>query len=439
MPWLKSNGDVLLILVVACALRISFVGLMHEQGYTSDEKEYISLARNLADGKPFIDSNGEWSTKAPLWPFTLSLVFRVFGIGLLIPCLFNCLLGTIVVYLGFRLCWELLENRLVALISATLLAVYPSLIIYSDILQAEAMYIVFVLLTFVCVERMQKHPTSMNAVWLGVFAGLATLTRAVFFGYFPFLLILVLIIHERARRAVPIICLAFIAWSFVLLPWIIRNYGVHSTFVPISSWGGISLLLGNNPYSTGTWSSKPGFNDWFAAKAKENGVELAQSNEIQRSALGKKLAIEFMTSDPVGAATLAVKKFYMHWIYPITNSDSNTKLQAVAVAGDVALYTFAGLGFLAMAGIRKKLAPIVMAIVFFTVLQVVMHCEARYRLPIMPLVAVFSASGVALLVDTRAVKEFLNIRRNRILSASWVATVVGVYSFTAWQFLSGKI
>ncbi|MEK7248814.1 MAG: hypothetical protein AAB209_00185, partial [Bacteroidota bacterium] len=128
--WLKTNQDVLLIVAVSFVLRISFVGLLHERGYTSDENEYLSLATKLSEGKEFVDSNGEWSTKAPLWPFVLSVLLRVFGSGLLMPHLVACLLGAFTVYLGFRLCVELLEDRFVALIAASLLAVYPSLIVY---------------------------------------------------------------------------------------------------------------------------------------------------------------------------------------------------------------------------------------------------------------------------------------------------------------------
>ena len=437
---MKTNQDVLLIVAVAFVLRISFVGLLHVRGYTSDENEYLSLATKLSEGKEFVDSNGEWSTKAPLWPFVLSVLFRVVGSGLLVPHLLGCLLGAFAVYLVFRLCVELLEDRFVALIAASLLAVYPSLIVYSDILQSEAMYIVFVLIAFLFLERTRSKPTMLNAALLGVFAAGATLTRAVFFGFFIFLLLFgAWMFREKYQRYGTKLLMSAGVWVILLAPWTIRNYNVHSTFVPISSWGGMSLLLGNNPYSTGTWSTKPGFEEWFATKAKENGIDLAHSTEIQRSALGRKVALEFITSEPVDAAKLALKKFYIHWIYPISNSDSNTRLQAICVAGDVLLYMLGGIGLIVIGEKRRSFLPIFAAIVFFTALQVIMHCEARYRLPIMPFVAMLSAIGASVLIDTRRLKEFWQIQKYKVAIASWVVAVCCVYAFTAWQFLSGKI
>ena len=431
--------DVLLIVLVGLVLRLSLVSVLHVDGYTSDEKEYIYLASKLADGGEFLDSNNEWSTKAPLWPFVLSVLFRLFGHGLLIPHLLNCLLGAFIIWLGFKLAWELTGDRSTGLMTAALLALYPGLIIYSDILQTETIYIVFILLAFLYLAKLQRTPDVHNAVFFGVFAAAATLTRAVYFGFFILMLMVaVWIYRDKVRIYGWKLLLAASVWVLLLTPWTVRNYDIHRTFVPVSSWGGISFLLGNNPYSTGTWSSKPGFESWFNAKAEEDGIDLPNSTEIQRSTLGQKLAIEFISSDPLGAAKLAIKKFYMHWIYPITNSDSNRKLQAIAVIGDIALYSLAGIGFIATS-YRKTFAPVFAAIVFFTLLQVIMHCEARYRLPIMPLIAIGTAMGVAMAADTRRWKEFYHIRRNRILAGVWMILLAGVYSFTLLQALTGTI
>jgi hypothetical protein len=316
-------------------------------------------------------------------------------------------------------------------------ALHPSFIVYADIVQTEALYIVFVLLTFLSVERMQTGQSFAEAAMLGLMAALATLTRAVFFSFFPLLLIVVALLG-RTRSIAAKAMFAFAVWCLMLLPWTMRNYEVHGTFVPISSWGGISLLLGNNPYSNGTWSGKPGFQEWFAAEASVRGVDLERSTEIERSEVGRKLAFEFISHEPIAALKLTVRKLYMHWVYPISNSDSNAKLQVVCVAADMLLYIFAGMGIIALQSWKKAL-PIMTAILFFTAMQGILHCEARYRLPIMPFVAMLAGVGASVLIDTRTLKEFFNISRRKYLALSWVGIVVCVYAFTAWQFLSGTI
>ncbi len=434
---LKSNRDIILIVCIAFAVRVSVVGVLHYTGYTADEKEYISLATKLSEGKPFLDSNNEWSTKAPLFPFMLSLVFRLFGTGLLIPHVLGCALGAAVVLLSFRLCQQLLTDRSTALSAAWMVALHPSFIVYADVLQTETMYLVFVLLAFLFVGRTETSNSLAEPAMLGLVAAMATLTRAVFFGFFP-LLLLVIAWMNRSRRIGAKILVALGVWCVMLVPWTMRNYSIHNAFVPVSSWSGISFLLGNNPYSNGTWSGKPGFADWFAAKAEENGIDIGRSTEIERSALGKKLALEFIASQPQEMMKLALVKLYMHWVYPITNSDSNTKLQALCVVADIVLYALGGLGLIAV-GTKRKMAPLLAAIIFFTVLQVLMHCESRYRLPIMPFISILAAAGLSVLIDTRALREFVHVARNKYMAVLWLLFVVFVYAFTGWQFLSGKI
>ncbi|MDL1892005.1 phospholipid carrier-dependent glycosyltransferase [Sphingobacteriales bacterium CHB3] len=440
MRWLKSYQDVLLIVLIGFILRVSLVGYLHLQGYTGDEREYISLAAKLAQGQAFVDSNGEWSTKAPLWPLLLSIIFRVFGDELLVPHILGCFLGGLAIWLGFVLSLDLTGSRFVALIAAAFIAVYPGLVIYSTLLQTESLYIVFVLASFILLERQRKHPTLSTGVLVGVMAGLATLTRAVFFGFFVFLIAALAILYRKQPGSYAgSLSIAAVAWLIVLTPWTIRNCNIHGELVPISSWGGMSMLLGNNPYSTGTWSSKPGFEEWFMLKAKENNLDLTQSTETERSAFGRKLAVEYVLSEPENAAKLALKKFYMHGVYPISNTDSDTRLQAVCVAGDIVMYLFAGFGLILMGWRKEGFVPIILAMVFFTTMQVLLHCEARYRLPLMPFAAIFAAGGVALFADTHRLRDFFNIRRNKILAASWAMFVSAVYSFTAWQFLEGNI
>lgn len=440
MQWIRAHRDILLIVLVAVGLRLTAIVPLHDQGYTSDEKEYIALGMKLSHGEPFIDSNGEWSTKAPLWPFLLAALFTLFGEGLTIPHLLNAALGALAVLLGFMLGLEATGSRRAALAGAAVMALFPGLIVYSAVLQTETLYIVLVLCTCIWWERARRETSIRNGAMLGFLAGLAALTRAVFFGFFPVMLgMLVWSQRRNLRRATTAIGAAVLLWCLVLAPWTVRNYTLHGTFVPVSTWGGISLLLGNNPYSTGTWSVKPGFDEWLKEQAEQRGLRIEQSNERQRSALGRELAVTFITEHPAEALSLAVKKLYMFAVYPLAHSDSDIGVQAVCVAGDITLYVLAGLGFVALGNARRQLLPWFVAIVFFTLLHVVMHVEARYRLPVVPFIALLAGAGVTLLMDTQRLKDFLHIRRHQHAVGAWVTIVALVYAYTALQFFSGNI
>src|SRR5262245_58247735 len=95
------------ILFGSFVLRMAVVPIIHQYGYKSDEAEYISMARNMAHGGAFVDTNGERSARSPLFSIALAGIFTLTGDSLIIPHLLLCLLGTLVVALSYLLCHRL--------------------------------------------------------------------------------------------------------------------------------------------------------------------------------------------------------------------------------------------------------------------------------------------------------------------------------------------
>lgn len=437
MVWTIEHRLLFIVVLAAFILRLAAIVPLHAAGYTADEKEYVLLATKLASGEPFRDSNGDYSTKAPLFPLLLSWIVGFFGKGLLVPHLLNAALGALIVLLAYSLSRTATADAQ-ALVTAGIVALYPGLVVYAGVLQTETLYSVFVLLSFVWWEKMRTMPSPVVALGVGVAAALAALTRAAFLGFFPLMLLLLVWLERKAwQKMVPAVGVALAAWCVVLTPWTVRNANVHSAFVPISSWGGVSLLLGNNPYATGTWSTRPGFEQWLERSAEQRGVRLDELSETSRSAFMADLAVSFIAEHPGDAAALAVKKLYMFWVYPIANSDSDTMQQALCVLGDIVLYALAGIGVVAWP--KKHGALWIVAIGFFTVLHVALHVEARYRLPLVPLIALFAGNGGALLMDTKRRIEFFHNRTCLLAVGAWWWTLGLVYAYTAWQFFSGHI
>jgi hypothetical protein len=438
---MRLDRRLLWILVGALIIRLVSFPLLHAAGYTSDEGEYIYLAHKISQGQEFIDMNGERSARQPFFPLVLGIVFRIAGSPLFLPHVIGCVLGTIVVLLGYLLSLHLENDLHAALMTAGAMALYPGLVIYSGVLQTETLYMVFFLLVFLFAYRTIQNLTLANATILGVASGLAALTRAAFVGFFPILLLLVGWMRWKdGKRNIGHLVAACVIYGVVLLPWTVRNFNVHGTLVPVSSWGGNFLLIGNNPYATGTWRVEDGFEKWHREMALEHGVaDIGTLSEIQRSSLNRDIALEYIFSHPLHVLQLAAKKAFIFWIYPITNSDSNVSLQAVAVASDFALLIPVTIGFVASWGNRRRLLPAYVAILFFFFMQIVLHAEARYRLPIVPLLCVFFGLGFPIVADRKRLRAFLSIRRRRLPSITLVVSIVLVYLSTGLLFLQGLI
>ena len=438
---LQSHATLVLITCVALGARLSFFMPVHAQGYTSDEREYVSMARQLADGKDFVDSNGERSTRAPLFPLFLAALFKATGGSVIIAQLVGCILGTMVVVLGYLLSMQVWNDRLAALVAAALIAVYPGLVIYSGLLQTETLYIAFFLLALWFAYRAMDITTSLTMAGLGLVSGLAALTRVVFLGFFP--LLLALLWWKRRKNGAPgggKVVLALTLFCVVTVPWTIRNYEIHHALVPISSGGGNSLLTGSNPYATGTWRVEEGFEQWYSEQAKEFGVaDITALSETERSELSGRIAREYIRTHPLDALRLVMKKAHILLVYPITHSDSLVPLQAFSVGFDFLLLLGAAVGFVASFRGRGRPGIIYATTVFFVLAQLVFHSESRFRLPLLPLVCMLFGVGIATVVDKDRLRELFSARGNtyRVLAA--VTLVMLVYVVTGVLFLKGSL
>lgn len=438
----SSHNLLFLILVVAFALRLTAFPIFHAGGYTSDEREYIFLASKVAAGQEFVDSNGEQSTRSPLYPMALGLLFSAFGTDLRIPHIIGCALGTLVVFLGYRLGKALTSDEGIGLATAALMSVYPGLIVYSGILQTETLYMVFLLFTLMLSIELAKKPTWQKSTLFGAVAGVAALTRAVFFGFLPIVTIALGVMYNKAngRNTLRLLLIAVTVFCAVLAPWTMRNYAVHGELIPVSSWGGISFLTGNNPYATGTWSTKEGFDDWVEQQAKGHGHGSFQSlTEIQRSSVAREIAGDYMIAHPFQAMVLAIKKAHIMIVYPITNSDTDTRMQALAVVADVFLYALCIVGIVSCWPLKREFVLPVLAVLFFIVTQIALHAEARYRLPLVPVFCVMAAVGWHSLSRAGERIALLGSKKRVGLIVCGLTALGVVYMYTGWLFLQGSV
>jgi 4-amino-4-deoxy-L-arabinose transferase-like glycosyltransferase len=436
--FLRSHRELLFIVGVALFVRLAAVIPVHAGGYTSDEKEYVSMGRHLAHGGSFIDSNGERSTRAPLLPYALALIDRWLGESLVLPHIMGALIGTAIVILGYVLSMRVLGDHASALIASGVIAVYPGLMIYAGMLQTETLYTAFLLLAFLFAYRIIDSGSWKDSVALGIVSGLASLTRVVFVGFLPLLLVMIWWEKRWEGKAALLLLYACVVWMVVLAPWTIRNYTIYHAWIPVSSGGGNTLLTGNNPFATGTWKSEAGFEEWYRQKALEHGVQnVERLNELQHSDVSRTIALEYMKDHPLKVLVLAMKKAYIFWIYPIAHTDSNVPLQAAIALVDGILLFGVAIGCVAIWDERSRLMPIYGAIIFFFITQVVLHAEARFRLPLVPLLCLVFGQGSSLVLDPVRRTNFLAVRSHRIASTLLGGCVVSVYAVTAWMHFTG--
>ncbi len=384
------------LLLAAFLVRIAAVIPAHLDGFGADEKEFVYLAHQLADGKGFVDSNGEHSVRAPLFPALLALFIPVAGSSLVIPFLLVAFLGMVNVYAGYRLAWDVWKDSRTAAAAAALIAFFPALVLHGALLMSETLFIALFLYALLLARRLQTNDRMVTHLAFGAVSAFAVLTRAVFFGVFPLLVFALFLKRRKTHLPSSRLLVAIAVWCVLLLPWTARNYSIHHAWVPVSTFGGRSLLIGFNPFAHGTTKLDPGFQDWLDAQLKERGFPPYDSlSEQQLSSAEQTVALHYVAAHPWHAALLSLEKTYVFWIYPLSHRSQQHLLQASLMGFDL-LLGLALIGGILVA--RKRgvsVFPLWLVLLFFTLMHAILHAEARYRLPLVPLLCIIAAGCIS--------------------------------------------
>jgi len=246
--------------VVGLAARLAF-GLLYwvDKPLTHDEREYLALARSVAEGRGFTyDPSHQTGTaqqfgRAPGYPLYLAAVGatdRDYGSSPTRVKVAQSIVGAAAVWLIGLIAWRAMGPRAGAF-AAGIAAVYPPLVWMCAYVLSETLYSLLALAAAhvldIAMDRARVHRAGgAGALAAGLVAGCATLTRPVMLFFLPLALLWIV----RRRRAA--LAVAFLAGALaVVLPWTARNYRVYGRFVLVASEGGVTFWTGNHPLARG--------------------------------------------------------------------------------------------------------------------------------------------------------------------------------------------
>ena len=222
---------------------------------------YKTYATELAVGQPMgVEFFGHpTAIQMPAISFLMALGFRLCqcnddAVAVILQVLFYVLSAVSIYVIGVRL-----FRKSAALIAVWLLTLFPSQIIHSSFVAADLAEQAFWAAGVAVFLVSKSYQSSRLGVLLSVIAGflwgMALLSRATALVYVLAVLLLFAAVDVFKHRILPwqriyMPCLAvFLAmWSI----WIVRNYRVFETFVPLTTAGGTNLYLANNSVASVT-------------------------------------------------------------------------------------------------------------------------------------------------------------------------------------------
>jgi len=308
--------------------------------------------------------------------------------------------------------------------------------------------------TLLCAEAIRSNRLGL-LLSAGVALGLAALTRSIMLTFVPFLAVFLLALWpgSTSRRVVATL-LPIVAFALVIAPWAIRNTRLHKTLTFIDVMGGRNAMMGNYEYtplerSWATISDVTGDRAWHRVLAKERAGKQQTQGQLDKLAL--RHGVRFVLQNPGLTLKRDAIKFFNFWQlereFPAAARDgyfgpattSKTLLLAVIFCGSYAATILTAMyGACCIQPLSGRIHwLLIVSILFPCAIHTLIFAHSRYHLPIMPLLAVYSAAALVhwrgLLSGSGTTRFAVATGLCALLVAGWVRELVFV---DLKQFLS---
>ncbi len=380
-----------------------------------DEAFYSDWALSIA--------GGQWLGKGlfdglPLYPYTLGIVFKIFGYNLFVARLIEVTIGSLSCVLLYLIAKEIFNKR-AGIIAAIIAALYAPFIFYSGILVPTVFTVFFYLVSLLIFVKVVHAPTKRGFFLFGAIAGLAVMTRASMLLFLPFALAWVMIISVDKKKAIVNVALAAMGLLLIMTPLLVRNYIVSKDIVFLTSHAGMNLYIGNNEKADGRFKAP----SW--ARSNIGGLQ-ADAKTIAERALGRDLkdsevsryyaskSVSFIKENPGSFLRLLWRKLAL-----FINKQEIYDAACYEVYRDkipllgFPFITFLFVGTLAIAGMLialrnwKKVMPLYLFMITYTVSILLYFVSSRYRVPFAMVMIIFAGFFISWFIDKIKKRNFL--------------------------------
>lgn len=233
--WIKAHRLGIVIFCVAFILRGLLFSFNLSQndgdfvGTIMGDDGYYQISQGLIQGYGF---SGDLENpdhppnplRPPLWPLLIAFFAKIFG-GYWAVLLFELTLGSFIPILGMYVARRIVTEKLSKWVAGFLIF-EPYLILLSFILYTETAFTFLFLVFLIFLFRYIEHQSTRNAVWTGVFLGLACMIKPTV-QYFPILIPITLLILWRKKLMkvyIKHLVLFLVTFFLIIAPWLYRNY-----------------------------------------------------------------------------------------------------------------------------------------------------------------------------------------------------------------------
>jgi 4-amino-4-deoxy-L-arabinose transferase-like glycosyltransferase len=376
---------------------------------SGDSQWYITTARNIVTNHIFsMDGSRSTAFRPPLYSALIASLWFGESAPVLLLLLVQAVLGALTVTLVYLIAQRHFD-RTVAVLAAIGIALAPMTGRFTAVVLTETLFTFLLTLGIFFWARKQY-------VWTGVVFGLAALTRVTLVPFVVLLPLLTLLGPWRSyRRGYLMIALLSFAIASI---WIARNAVIFHRFIPVAAAGsGTNLLIGS--MQTSEADDVPKRKALLRSVDAASGLQTDDETEFDRIRL--RAALRRIADKPGYWLVVRAQQ------YPRLFIDSGSYLfgrdgiafraalregrigqvviRAGFIVGNLLIFLLAMVGLVSQRSRFSELSHLTLFPLFLAIVSLPLWIEPRYGLPMMPLVAMFSAVGV--------IKIWKTLRRGR--------------------------
>ncbi|MCE5229695.1 glycosyltransferase family 39 protein [bacterium] len=426
---------------------------------------------------PFVDAEfhnywargiatGEWSrpegfpnpmipyhpfAKPPGYAYFVALIYMAAGPNFWAAVAVQMAMGLLNVVLTWWI-GRWLFGRVAGLIAA-LIGGYWLFIYFESELVDPTLTITLTLLLALAFKRWLARPAWGAALAAGLILGALALVRSNVLPMAPLMMLGMMLAGWGRigwKRAAGHAALLAVGTAAAIAPVTIRNNNAGGEFVLIAANGGLNLYIGNNPEANLIVPTVPGLDEMLHRVGWSHFDDLAIVRAVEQK-VGRRLgysgvsryftqkAMEFVREHPAQALALTMQRA-VRMLGPAEYGNDMLTLDREAspllgrLPGNFAVvFVLAMAGFAQWFAMRRRRAPnrrmmigwivAYLCVLYFT--YIICFLEARYRAPMLPLLAMPAAYGVVNWLRLAKQKQVLQV-------GAWIAACAVLYAALWW-------
>jgi hypothetical protein len=415
------RGSLLWMVVVALVLRLLVMSFLYPER-TDPYRDHWRcggeagrIARSIVEeqgfSNPLFGQTGPTAWLAPVFPYLLAGIFKVFGVyskaSAIVALGLDGLVSALTCIPVYCIAKKHFGDRTAAW-AGWAWAFFPYAIFFSaDFIWATTLSTLLVSLIFLLALHLERSSSVWHWASFGALGALGGLTDPVVMSVAPFLGAWACYrLYKNGRRwLAPGIC-AVLAVVLVTSPWFVRNYRTFHRVIPFRSCLGLEVYCGNNQDS---WHwGPPGYHP---SDNENEWREYQQLGEIRY--LDKKFhqGLQFIDTHRVLYVQQTLRRVVYLWtgFWSVSarylREEPADPLNTVFCTS-LSILTFFGL-YRAWRFDRNIAMPYILVFLFFPIVYYLTHPEDYYRRPIDPQLVVLAAYAAVSLVRERRTQELV--------------------------------